>query len=155
MHRPAFLDQVKTLIESVVQEEGCGLYDVVWGTEGRNILRVMLDPETGKAGLGDCARVSRAIEDLLVVHDVVPGSYDLEVSSPGINRPLIEKRHFETAVGKVIRVKTDFPIDGRQNYKGVLKKIEGESFLVEVDNKEYRIRFDQVGKANLEYFETM
>ncbi|MDO8518863.1 MAG: ribosome maturation factor RimP [Deltaproteobacteria bacterium] len=154
MRLAAFIDEVKALIEPVIKEEGAALYDVVWTKEqGRNVLRVMLDPEKGAAGLGDCARVSRAIEDLLIVHDVVPGSYDLEVSSPGLNRPLLTPAHFERVLGKMIRVKTEFPIDGRQNYKGVLKKIEGEQFLVDVDKKEHRIPFDQVDKANLEYFE--
>lgn len=149
-----FLKKVAELVTPIAREEGCELLDVVWAFEnGRNILRLLLDKEGGIVGLTDCERVSHAVEDLIGVENIVPARYDLEVSSPGLNRPLKRKKHFEQAVGKVIRAKTKIPLDNRQNYKGVLKAVGEAELVMEIDRKEFVIPFDQIEKANLEYTE--
>lgn len=149
-----FLQKVAELVSPIVQEEGLELLDVVWTFEnGRNVLRLILDKEGGTVGLADCQRVSHAVEDIIEVENIVPARYDLEVSSPGINRPLKKKKHFEQAMGKVIRVKTKIPLNNRQNYKGILKSVGETEFVMEIDRKDYTIPFDQLEKANLEYME--
>lgn len=146
------LDNIKQLIEPIVKEEGLEILDVDWTHEqGRRILRVFLDSDVRGVTVDDCARVSHAIEDVLEVEELIPSMYDLEVSSGGLNRRLVKRAHFEAAVGKMIRVKTDVPLEGRQNYYGILKRISDEIFFVEIDKKEYAIPFVRVARANLEY----
>lgn len=152
MEKAHFLSGVASIVAPIVEEEGLDVLDIVWTVEhGRRILRILIDSGSGKVGVDDCARISRAIEDVIEIRGVIPQSYDLEVSSPGLNRPLIARKHFEMAAGQTIRVKTDVPIGGRSNYKGVLKRIEGDVFFIEIDKKEYAIPFDRVAKANLEF----
>ena len=148
----ACMEKVRSRIEPIVREEGLELLDVVWTLDhGRQILRVLLDKEGGGVTVDDCTRVSHAIEDVIEVEELIPRKYDLEVSSPGLNRPLLKPAHFEKVVGKIIRVKTDVPLEGRQNYCGILNRISGDIFFVEIDKKEYAIPFERVDKANLEY----
>ena len=144
--------QVFSLLEPVVKDEGFLLYDVRWTEElGRKILRVMIERESGGGvTLGDCALVSHSVEDLLEVKDVVKSRYDLEVSSPGMDRPLRFPKHFHAVVGKMVRVKTVAPIAGRQNYKGLLQKVKEDGFVMEIDGKDYTIPFSMVNRAHVE-----
>ncbi|MBI4412006.1 MAG: ribosome maturation factor RimP [Deltaproteobacteria bacterium] len=144
--------KVADLVAPIVAEEGLELLDVVWTFEnGRNVLRLVLDKEGGTVGLADCQRVSHAVEDIIEVENIVPARYDLEVSSPGINRSLKQKKHFEQVVGKVIRVKTRVPLNNRQNYKGLLKSVNETELVVEIDRKDFVIPLGQIEKANLEF----
>lgn len=146
------IESVAKIIEPIVLEEGFKLYDIAWTLDrGRKILRVMVEGEGREVTIDDCARLSHSIEDVIEVKGLIPERYDLEVSSPGLRRPLKKEEHFRRVLGKVIRVKTKTPIGGRKNYKGELKKIEGGQFVVEVDQSEFVIPFDLVDKANLEY----
>ncbi len=149
MDRTSIEKKVERLIDPVVREEGLELLEVLLtGESGRTILRVLLDKEEGSVTLDDCTRVSHAIEDLIEVDGGIPTAYELEVSSPGIDRPLKKKRHFERVRGKTIRIKTIQPIEGRQNYKGVLTEVREDGLVMEIDRKEYVLRFDQILKAH-------
>lgn len=151
MDRITIQNRVEALIDPIVSEEGVELLEVVLtGERGRTILRVVIDREEGGITLDDCTRVSHAIEDLIEVEGSVPVAYELEVSSPGIDRPLKKRRHFERVKGKTIRVKTIEPIEGRQNYKGILTEVNEGGIVMEIDRKEYAVRFDQILKADLE-----
>ena len=131
MNTTGFIQKVADLVTPIVREEGLELLDVVWTFEnGRNILGLILDRGGGAVGLGDCQRVSHAVEDIIEVENVVPARYDLEVSSPGVNRPLKTKMHFEKVVGRIIRVKTKVPLNNRQNYKGFLKSVNETELVV-------------------------
>lgn len=148
------ISEVVKIIEPIISEEELKLYDIAWTfDQGRKILRIMVEGEEKQVTIDDCARLSHSIEDVIEVKGLIPERYDLEVSSPGLRRPLKKEEHFKRVLGKIIRVKTKTPIDGRRNYKGVLKRIEGSQFVVEVDQNEFVIPFDFVDKANLEYIE--
>lgn len=139
---------VYDLVEPIAKEEGLGLLDVQW-ISGEGVLRIYLEKEEGAVTLDDCARVSHAIEDILDVKGIVPARYHLEVSSPGVNRPLKRRPHFQKVLGQTIRLRTHKAIDGRRNYKGILKQADGD-LVMEIDRQEVRIPMDLVEKANLE-----
>jgi ribosome maturation factor RimP len=116
--------------------------------QGRQFLRIMIDREGG-ISVGDCERISREVETLLEVEEVVKGRYDLEVSSPGLDRPLVKESDFVRYAGRNASLKTREPIEGRRNYKGLLKGMEGGTVVMVIDGKEFRIPIGLVEKAHL------
>lgn len=141
--------RVYDLIDPIVSEVGCELLDVEMVTEfSQRVLRVSIDKEGG-VNVDDCSQVSSAIEDLIEVEAVVTGRYNLEVSSPGINRPLTKTAHFNRALDKTVQIQTREKINGRANYKGILKRIENDEVFVQVDDQEFRVPLDLIRKAHL------
>jgi ribosome maturation factor RimP len=113
-----------------------------------SILRVYIDHQDGIT-VDHCATVSREVSALLDVEDPIPNEYYLEVSSPGLDRPLFTPAHFAKVVGQIIEVKLAIPADGRRKFKGLLTQIEDDMLVVEVDGKLYRLLMDNVDKANV------
>lgn len=112
-------------------------------------VRVYIDSENGVT-LDDCARVSRQISSVLEVEDPLMGPYDLEVSSPGLDRPLFTLSHFQRFVGRKITLRLRAPIDNQRNFKGVITAVEGEEIFLKTDEKlELKIDFEEIEKANL------
>lgn len=145
------VDKVKQLAEPVVEGEGYELVDVEYGSDrGRAVLRLYIDSSMGSVNVEDCSHVSRIVGDLLDVEDVVAGAYSLEVSSPGLFRPLTKPTHFDRAVGERIKVKTYEKQDDRRVFTGVLKGHADGHLTVDVDGHEYRLSLENVAKANLE-----
>lgn len=150
------LIEVKTLIEGVVTREGFELVDVEMVTErGRPILRLFIDtipPGTKERGVtvDNCSDISRVVSDLLDVEDKIDGEYTLEVSSPGLFRPLTKPEHFDRSLGERVKVKTFDKIEGRRVFTGTLTKREGDRITVSVDGKDFALDLVQVAKANLE-----
>lgn len=137
------------LLEPVVSALGYELLTVEYSSAGnKSLLRVYIDSPDG-ISVDDCAAVSREISAILDVHDPVPGKYMLEVSSPGSDRPLVKRSHFEKAIGERIKVKTRLPILGRQRFTGKLIQMDGTTLVLEVDNESYDLPLDDVEKANL------
>ncbi len=148
------VQKIEELLGPIIAEEGMELLEVFFGREyGRTILRLYIDRVGEVVGVADCSRLSHAIEDLLEVEGVIKQVYDLEVSSPGLNRPLKKKAHFERVLEKTIRVQTIEPLEGRRNYKGVLKKVADEKLEILIDGKIFIVPLNKVQKANLEHFE--
>jgi ribosome maturation factor RimP len=125
-----------------------------WGSEsGQRVLRVYIDRrDGGKVDVGDCAEASRILDQQLEAADPVPFAYTLEVSSPGVNRPLVKREDFSKNVGKVIRLEAKEPIDGRKRFHGRLESIEDEFVQLSIDRKAFRIPFAAIRKATLDYF---
>lgn len=151
------VDKVRAIAEAPVEGAGYELVDVEWKHEpGGWILRVFIDkpPEPGaeKVGLEDCVRVSRELSTVLDVSDVITQAYSLEVSSPGLNRPLRTLQHFERQIGQIARVKLREGVGGRRNFKGTILGVTppGE-FTIEVDGQKFVLPVDDIEKANLEY----
>jgi ribosome maturation factor RimP len=120
------------------------------------VLRLLIerqgaDPDTGSGvDVGLCASVSRELSAVLDVSDPVAGSYTLEVSSPGIERPLVRQSDFERFIGKVASIKTSVPVLGRRTFKGRLKGVKNGAVLLEgADNQSIAIPGDVIKKANL------
>lgn len=134
----------------VAGAEGLELVEVEYRRESRGpVLRIFLDREGG-IGVDDLARASRQLSDVLDVHDVIPGEYVLECSSPGINRRLRLPEHFRRFVGERVRVRTAERPDGRRSFVGTLAAVDDDGIEVVDAQGSYRIRFDEVVRANYE-----
>jgi ribosome maturation factor RimP len=133
----------------VVEREGCELVAIeILGSPGRALLRVYIDT-IGGVNVDVCARVSRAISPVLDVEDPFPGAWELEVSSPGIERPLQRETDFRRFVGFGVKVKLA-PGPERRRYSGLLKGLEDGHVLVEVDGQIFKLALDQIDKAHLD-----
>ena len=145
------ISKARSLIDPIVKEMGCELLEVRSLTEyGRNILRVLVDKDGGVA-VGDCEKISREIDTLLEVEGVAGSGYLLEVSSPGLDRPLVKESDFVRFAGKMVSLKTREAIEGRRNYKGLLKGVEASQIVMVIDGKEYRVPVELVERAHLVY----
>ncbi len=151
--------KVWTLAEPVAAESGLEVLEIEFsGGPSHRTVRVYLDSqEEGRlVTVDDCEAVSRTLGDLLEAHDAVSGNYNLEVSSPGLNRPLRRPEHFKKVLGGKIRVRTKTDMQGRKNFIGRLDSFEDE--IIELlcdDGERFRIGLAEVDKANFEYeFET-
>jgi ribosome maturation factor RimP len=145
----AWLEKVEQLAEEVARREGCFLYDLEHTGSGRGrILRIFIDKEDG-VGIEDCSNVSKGLNLLLDVENVVPGEmYNLEVSTPGLDRQLKKKWHFEKVVGKKVYVQLNKSLGslGATEDKGMLsmKKFEDVLTGVEGDNLQFEIRKQKI-----------
>ena len=144
------IKQVEAVVLPVLKELGIELVEVQYRREQTGwILRLVIDKQDG-ISLGDCAAVSREISQLLDIEDFVDQTYNLEVSSPGLNRPLKSMAEFERFVGRKAKIKTKEPISGEHVFIGTINKTEGESIVLEVGTREVTILFSQVARARLE-----
>lgn len=143
------IQKVITIAEPIILEEGCELVDAeITSDGGRKVLRLYIDKEGGVI-VDDCARVSHAVEDILEVEDAVDGRYSLEVSSPGLERPLRKREHFIKAVGHRVRVTTREKIQDRKNFIGFLKELQDTQVTITVDGQDFFVPFEQIAKARL------
>jgi ribosome maturation factor RimP len=143
-------DVVRPLAADAVREQGAELVDVEFRREpGGWVLRLYID-KVGGVSLADCQRVSEVVGTLLEVQDPIPHAYTLEVSSPGLTRPLQTDEDWNRAVGSLVRIVARQPIEGRQVLMGRLDGFEGEALTVIVDGDRLRVARDQVARARLE-----
>ena len=134
----------------VLEEMGLELVEVQYRREQSGwVLRLIIDKQDG-ISLEDCAAVSREISQLLDIEDFVDQAYNLEVSSPGLNRPLKSMADFERFTGRKAKIKTIEPIAGKHVFIGRIKKTEGETIILEIGRKEVTMPFSQVARARLE-----
>jgi ribosome maturation factor RimP len=115
---------------------------------GSGVLRIYIDKPEG-IGVEDCEKVSLAVSALLDVEDPVPGHYDLEVSSPGLDRKLTKPEHFQRFEGKVIKVQMRFPIEGRRRFRGPLVSSSEKNIVVEVDGESHSLPLATINTARL------
>jgi ribosome maturation factor RimP len=113
-----------------------------------HLLRIYIDSEKG-VGLADCEKVSHQVSGVLEVEDPIHGDYALEVSSPGLDRPLFEKAHFARFAGEVARVRLNVALNGRSNYKGIIVEVDGDDIVMQVEGERVRLPFAQVSSARL------
>jgi len=151
----AYKDKIKQLVEPVIESEDMELIDVeCLKMKSRWIVRIYMDREAGVT-LDDCCEISNQVGDILDIHDVLPGSYTLEVSSPGLARPLVRDKDFMKYRGCKVHVRVAEKLEGIKNFRGKLVDFceeEGNKVLVvNMAGKVYRIPRELVVKANLEY----
>ncbi len=143
--------KVGELVEPLTDYNGLELVlvEFVKGPRG-NILRLVIDKQGGVT-LDDCSRLSRVVSDLLDVHDPVPGSYNLEVSSPGINRPLVKAEDYERFSGQKVFVRTSEPVDGRRKFKGLLRGVsDQDEVIIDASGQEFFLPLGLIKKARLD-----
>jgi ribosome maturation factor RimP len=148
-------EQARRLLEPLVAREGFELVEVEWGREGSAwVLRLFVDRQGGVT-IEHCKELSRTVEPVLDVEDFIEPTYSLEVSSPGLDRPLRKQADFARFAGQHAHVKTFGPIDSptgpRKNWTGTLKGFEDGAVEIEVDGTVHRIPHDKIAKAHLEY----
>ena len=143
--------QLEQLAEALVASEGMELVDLEYRREGRRwMLRLFIDKDGGVT-LDDCASISRELGDLLDVKDVIPQTYVLEVSSPGLNRRLRKKEDFSRFAGQKVKLRLVAPIDGRRKIVGELEGVEDEAVIVVAPEGRYSVALKDIAKANLVY----
>lgn len=112
------------------------------------VLRVYIDSAKGIT-VDDCSRVSRQVSAMLDVEDPIQGNYSLEISSPGIDRPLFELAHFQKQLGQRVKVRMQVPVNGQRNFVGIVQKIEGNNIYLLVDGEERVLPFFDIEKAKV------
>lgn len=148
--RERIIKRVEQLLSPLLEHEGLELVEVEFQRERTGwVLRVYIDREGGVT-LQDCVRISRELGQILDVEDFIPYSYHLEVSSPGIDRPLRRQEDFERFKGRRAKIRLAEPLDGRRNFRGEILGCDGEGISLRAEGKVYRIPLCLVTKANLD-----
>ena len=141
--------QVVSVVEPVVTGLGYELLGAEFGqAENGQTLRVYIDKPEGIV-MEDCASVSRQLNAVLDVEDTIKSAYLLEVSSPGVDRPLFVEAHFAAQIGEQVKVKMADSVGGRRNFKGQLVAVEHANAVVEVDGIDYDLPIDDIEQAHL------
>ena len=142
-------EELQNLLIPTIEGLGYELMDLEAKLSGGSgVLRVFIDKPEG-IGVEDCEKVSLAVSALLDVEDPVQGHYDLEVSSPGLDRKLKKPEHFQRFEGEIIKVQMRFPIEGRRRFRGILVSSDEENIVVEVDGESHRLSMAALDIARL------
>ena len=137
------------MIAPIVASLGCELWGLEYLTQGRyTTLRIFIDAPAG-VSLEDCEKVSRQVSSVMDVEDPIDGEYTLEVSSPGMDRPLYSVADYARYVGETVNVRLRMARDGRRRFKGKIVKVENDDVLIEVEGKEILMPVDAIDKANI------
>lgn len=147
-------EKVAALLEPHIERQGYELVSVDFRKGTRNsLLRLLVDKPGGGIALSDLEKLSPALGDLLDVYDPVEGRYTLEVASPGINRPLRKREHFEAVKGERVKVRTHQARDGQKTFTGKLVSVDENGIELEDESSRKRqtIGFDEMSQANYEY----
>jgi ribosome maturation factor RimP len=149
------VDKIRSCVNGPVEGAGYELVEIEWKHEaGGWVCRLFVDKPDGGVSLDDCDRVSRAVSAVLDGADVIPQAYSLEVSSPGLDRPLRTVEHFRRFRGEKAKVRLVSGVDGRRNFSGTIVAVAEEPpprVVMEVDGKEYTVPLDDLDRANLVY----
>jgi ribosome maturation factor RimP len=146
--------KVAELLEPHIERQGFELVAVEFRPGTRSsMLRLLVDKPGGGIALSDLERLSPVLGDLLDVYDPVEGRYMLEVASPGINRPLVKREHFEAYLGQRVRIRTFQPHNGRKSFQGLLIEVRPEGVALEDESSRERHSFDfeEIQGANYEH----
>jgi ribosome maturation factor RimP len=151
----ATTEEIKKKLEELVQplavSQGLDLVELELhrSRRGRTILRLFLDREGGIT-LEEIARVSRMVAGLLDVYDLIPESYHLEVSSPGLTRPLKKPGDFQRYTGRLARITTRSALEGKQVFRGILQGLEDDTVCLKEGETVYRLPLPEIARARLD-----
>jgi ribosome maturation factor RimP len=142
-------DELRALIEPVVESMGCELWGLEYLTQGRHAtLRLFIDKEDGIL-VEDCANVSRQVSAVMDVEDPISCEYDLEVSSPGADGALYSLDQYQRYIGEKVKIQLRVPFDGRRKFTGILNAVESDDVVVVVDKEEFLLPIGSIDKANI------
>lgn len=140
---------VQTLITPTIEALGYELVGCVYIPQGRHaVLRIFIDSPNGIM-LEDCEQVSRQVSALLDVEDPITGAYNLEVSSPGLDRPLFTPAQFMRFKGEKANIRLNIPVANRRHFKGVIQNVSDDSVVLETEEGEMVLAFNNIARANL------
>lgn len=141
--------QLEILLEPVVTALECEFWGLDYVAQGKkSVLRLYIEKEGGVL-VEDCEKVSRQVSATLDVEDPIRSEYTLEVSSPGLDRPLFRLDQFTRYVGEQVAIRLRIAFEGRRKFSGLLKGVENDEIVVQVDNEEYLLPFELIDKANI------
>ncbi|MCW8108217.1 ribosome maturation factor RimP [Alteromonas ponticola] len=142
-------DKLTEMLEPGVEALGFELVGIEFVRAGKHsILRVFIDHENGIT-VDDCADVSHQASAILDVEDPINTEYNLEVSSPGMDRPLFKEKHYVASIGEVVQLRTRMPVDNRRNFKGKLLACENGNVSIEVDGQQFQLAVANIEKGNV------
>lgn len=140
-------ERLEDLLKPSINALGYELVTIeLTGSGGGEILRIYIDQDDGIT-VNDCAKVSRQVSAVLEVEDPAASAYTLEVSSPGLDRPLVKPDDFQRYVGEKIRARVYEAVLGRKNFTGKLVSADDELVVIEVDNEQYELAYQNIDKA--------
>jgi ribosome maturation factor RimP len=147
----AIISRLEELIQPLVESQGADLVELQYGRpkRGRGILRLFVE-RPGGIIIEELSRISRMVGGLLEVHDVIPGSYTLEVSSPGLTRALKKPEDYQRYVGRLVRVTTRAPWEGRQVHCGILQGLEDDQVCLKEGESVLCIPRSEIARARLD-----
>ncbi|GJM09494.1 MAG: ribosome maturation factor RimP [Lysobacteraceae bacterium] len=145
----AKLDQLNALIEPLVEDLGYELVGIDYRPGGDGLLRIYIDQSEVGIRLEDCEKVSREVSALMDVEDPIGDNYMLEVSSPGLNRPLFKLEHYATYKGHEAKINLIRPLDGRRRFRGLIEAVGEQTVSLLMDGEVYELPFGDIAKANL------
>ena len=152
MGKDEILNRLAELIQPYLAAQGAELVDLQYGRprRGRGMLRLFVDRFEGGITLAELTRISRVVGDLLDVHDLIPGAYNLEVSSPGLTRALKKPRDYERYVGRLVRVTTRALWEGRQVHSGILQGLKDDQVCLKEGDVLCCIPLKEIARARLD-----
>jgi len=144
-------EKVTKMVQPLIAEKGLELVDVEYTKEGSHwYLRIFIDKEGG-VDIDDCAMISHAVSELFDRHDPIPQAYMLEVSSPGLERPLKKDEDYVRFQGRLVSISTTEPIEGYREFTGYLKGVENDAVTLEYEGEQVTIPKRVIKKANLTF----
>lgn len=144
------VQRISDLIEPTVNDMGYDLVRVQISGDARMQVQIMAERSNGTGmGIDDCATLSRAVSALLDVEDPIRGAFTLEVSSPGIDRPLVKLADYERFEGLEARIETSLPVEGRRRFKGLLGGVSDDKITITTENGDVAIHYNDISRAKL------
>ncbi len=141
--------QLETIIAPAVEALGCELWGLEYFAQGKkSLLRIYIDKSDGIV-IEDCEAVSRQVSSVLDVEDPIRSEYTLEVSSPGMDCRLFKLKQYPEFIGQKLAVKLRMNFEGRKKFNGILKGIEDDEVILEVDDEEYILPYELIDRANV------
>ena len=142
-------EKLRVLIAPVVDALGCELWGLEYSGSGRHsLLRIYIDHLNG-VGIEQCEQVSRQVGSLLDVEEVIAGEYTLEVSSPGLDRPLYNLDQYRQFTGEDIKLRLRIPFEGQRKFQGRLNGVEGDDIVLVIEDNEYLFPVDNIERATV------
>lgn len=149
--REEYESKTEELVMPLIEQNNFELVDVEYVREGSNwYLRVYIDKENG-INVDDCELISRSLSDLLDEKDFIDEAYILEVSSPGLGRPLKKDKDFERSLMEEVEIKLYKAMDGRKDFKGILKSYDKDSIIIEEDGAELIFQRKEIAQVRLAF----
>ncbi|MFI4918694.1 MAG: ribosome maturation factor RimP [Legionellales bacterium] len=142
-------NELELLFSPTIRDMGYELWGCEYLSQGKHsLLRIYIDKADG-IGIEDCQKVSSQVSALLDVEDPIPGNYSLEVSSPGIPRPLFHSWQYQLYIGQTVKLKTYKPVDGKRKLLGTIVSASEAMLVLEINNKHQELLYSNIVKSNL------
>ena len=146
----AKLKQLEDIIRPVVEGLGYEFWGIEYRSRGyQSMLRVFIDDAEKGISIDDCEKVSRQVSGVMDVEDPIQSEYTLEVSSPGMDRPLFRLEQYEAFIGHQVQIRLRMAFEGRRKFQGIIRAVEGEDVVIVMDDHEYLLPFDSIEKAKI------